>query len=205
MATAVPTTNARRGRLAAASTLAVVLALAACGPTEGGDPGAGGDAQGSVQVLAWDEGWRDGLQEELGFRYLVMEITADEAEAAQAWEDNVDDSLESREGAPDQPGIYGDPAAIDHETQALVVVSSGASSTCRVWVDDVRTTDGVVEVDLGREPADACTDDLAPYRVVLAVDRDRLPAPEELPVTAVDLPSENLRDVDGEVVDYPAG
>lgn len=41
--------------------------------------------------------------------------------------------------------------------------------------------------------------------MVLAVDRDRLPAVGDLPVERVDVPSQNLTDVEGRVVAHPVG
>jgi hypothetical protein len=186
--------------------LGLVLMLAACGEIPADGPGAGGGDE-PVFVLARDDGWRDGLMEAVGHRYLVMEVATDERAAQQAWSDNVPEGLPERAGPPDEPGVYVPFDEVDLETHAVVVVSSGTSSSCPAWPADVRLRDTHVEVDLATD-VDAgtpCTDDLAPYRVVLAIDRDRLPTPDALPIGDVDLPSENLTRVDGMMTAYPAG
>jgi hypothetical protein len=122
--------------------------------------------------------------ESAGPRYLLIEVATGAGVAQQAWDDNVPDGLTQREGAPDQPGVYVPLEEVDLETHAIVVVSSGTSSSCPAWPEDVRLTDSHVEVDLAADVgADAaCTDDLAPYRAVLAVERDRLPTTDALPI-----------------------
>jgi hypothetical protein len=176
-----------------------VVALVACG----GEGGAADDT--GVTVLAKADGWRDGVAEAGEHPYALLEIAADEAAAHEAWEANVPADLPVGDGAPEQPGVYRDLADVDLDGRALVVFHSGQSSSCPVWVEAIATFDDRVEVELGREPAEACTDDFQTYRMVLAVDQDLLPAPGELPVERVDVPSENLTDVNGRVVTYPVG
>lgn len=186
-------------------TVALVLAvlLAACG-TAGGPTAT--DVDEPVVVLARGDGWRDGLMDAVGLRYLVIEV-AEPGMARQAWEDNVTDGLPTASGPPDEPGVYVPFEEVDPTTHAIVVVSSGTSSSCPTWPADLRLRDSHVEVDLEMDvAADApCTDDLVPYRAVLAVERDRLPMSDALPLEDIDVPSENLTGVDGVVTPYPAG
>ncbi len=177
---------------------ALSLALAGCGPAQGG-------ADEGVTVLAKAEGWRPGLQQSAGFSYVLVEVAADADAAAQAWAENVPSSLSEREGDPAEPGIYAALETVDLSSQLLVVYSSGESGTCPAWVTDLATAEGRVAVTLDStaEPGGACTDDFRPYRLVLAVDRDRLPPLSELPVDRIDVPSANLTGVDGRVVRYP--
>lgn len=174
------------------------LVLAACG----GDVGSSGPDDGPVTVLARADGWRAGIEPSVGF--MLLEVAMDEGTALQAWADNVPNELPAADGdPPTEPGAFRSLDDVDFDMQAVVVVSSGGSSSCPPWVRDIRILDDRVEVSLAREAAEACTDDLHPYRLVLAVDRDRLPAPEALPVERVDVPSDNLTDVEGRMVAYP--
>lgn len=184
---------------------AALLLVGGCGEAvgPGGSDAPGNGEVGAVTVLAKADGWRDGLQESAGHPYLWIEVATDPATARQAWEDNVPTELPRGEGRPDEPGLYVPFEDIDLDTQALVVVSSGESGTCPAWVEDLRVLADRVEVDLGSVDELACTDDFNPYRLVLAVDRDRLPATDDLPLTTIDVPSENLTDVEGQMVRYP--
>lgn len=186
--------------------LGLALMLVACGEAPADGPGAG-DVDEPVVVLARDDGWREGLMEAVGHRYLVIEVATGERAAQQAWDDNVPDGLPDRTGSPDEPGVYAPFEEVDLETHAVVVVSSGTSSSCPAWPEDLRLRDAAIEVDLATdvEAGTPCTDDLAPYRVVLAVERARLPMPDALPIEDIDLPSENLTGVDGVMTAYPAG
>lgn len=185
--------------------IGLALALSACGaPTD--DIAADDGAVGSVEVLAKAEGWRPGLEDAAGHPYMLLEVAAEPDLAQQAWDDNVPDSLAEADGEPDQPGVYTHLDDVDLDEQVLVVLSSGESSTCPVWVDDITTVDDRVEVELARaaDADQACTDDFQPYRLVLAVDRDRLDR-DALPIERIDAPSENLTDVQGRAVVYPVG
>jgi hypothetical protein len=186
--------------------LGMALLLVACGDVPTEDPGTGA-ADEAVVVLAREDGWRDGLMESVGHRYLVIEVAAGAGVAQRAWDDNVPDGLGERDGPPDEPGVYLPFEEVDLQTHAIVVVSSGTSSSCPAWPDDLRVADSRVEVDLATDvDADApCTDDLVPYRAVLAVEHDRLPTADDLPIQDIDVPSENLTGVDGIMTGYPAG
>ncbi len=185
--------------------IGVALAISACGtPTD--DIAGDGGADRSVEVLAKAEGWRAGLADAAGQPHMLLEVAADAELAQRAWDDNVPDSLVEADGEPDQPGIYADLDDVDLDQKVVVVLSSGESSTCPVWVEDLSTVDDHLEVMLASvAPADqGCTDDYQPYRLVLAVDRDRLPV-DALPIERIDVPSENLLDVQGRAVVYPVG
>jgi predicted small secreted protein len=177
---------------------ALSLVLAGCDPTEGG-------AVEGVTVLAKAEGWRSDLQQSAGFSYVLVEVAADADTAARAWAENVPSALPDRAGDPAEPGIYRSLETVDFSSQVVVVYSSGESGTCPAWVTDLTVVEGklVVTLESTAEPGGACTDDFRSYRLVLAVDRDRLPALSELPIDRIDVPSENLVGVDGRVVLYP--
>ncbi|MEX2627152.1 MAG: hypothetical protein WD225_09715 [Ilumatobacteraceae bacterium] len=189
-------------RMAPAAAAIGMLLLAACGESGGTGSATGGDG---VVVLAKAEGWRDGLQEAAGHPYMLVEVASDRDSAQRAWDDNVPDDLPQADGDPAEPGVYGSLDEVDFDAQSVVVVSSGESGSCPAWVEELSTAEGRFEVRLATVAAEACTDDFRPYRMVLAVDRGRLPDPEDLPVDRVDVPSENLEDVEGQVVAYPVG
>ena len=71
-------------------------------------------------------------------------------------------------------------AEVDLDEQAVVLWSSGESGTCASWFAGVSTgPDGAVEVSQDGEGG-TCTSDFRPFQVVVAVDLDDLPAPEDL-------------------------
>jgi hypothetical protein len=107
----------------------------------------------------------------------VVEIVYDEETARAAWADNVPDGLPARSGHPVQVGIYGD-------------------------LDEVDGTLDVVETSAIPDRADGCNDSRVPYRVVLALDRDRLPEPDDLPMDEMRLDGRDL--TDALVTTYPA-
>ncbi len=159
-----------------------------------------------VVVLAKVDGWRDGLAQATGDPYALIEIV-DPAAAEQAWHDNVPADLPVADGDPADPGVYRPLAAdVDLDRSTLVVYSSGQSSSCPGWVDDLSFTEGRIEVALTTTagPGQPCTDDFQPYRLVLAVDSDVLPSSSQLPVERIDVVSDNLVDVAGRAVAYPA-
>lgn len=182
--------------LLAVMLLTLALLLAACGG------GVGGSGEGPVTALARADGWRSGIEASVGF--LLLEVAHDEGTALRVWTDNVPSELPADEGdPPTASGAYRSLDDVDFARQVVVVVSSGGSSACPPWVRDIRIVGDRVEVHLAREDAQACTDDFQPYRLVLAVDRDRLPDLDALPVERVDVPSDNLTDVEGRMVAYP--
>jgi hypothetical protein len=164
--------------------LITVLGLAAlvgCGPVTNLVAGAG------VTPLAKAEGWRDDLGPMLP-PFGILEIAYDRPTAEQLWADNVPEGLPEHQGDPEEPGIYGGHDEVDFDRQVVVVWSSGESSTCPGWLADVQVDDAGT-VQLEREDAagvfGACTDDYNPYRLVGAVDRDRVPPPGALPTEDV--------------------
>lgn len=159
---------------------ALVVLLAGCG-TDGG-------SSGGTVVLAKAEGWRDALStdESMGAYFAVVEVAYDEATARAAWGDAVPTGLAERDGEPRDFGRYGNPGDVDFEHQVLVVYSSGQSGACPGWPADIDLEGATVEITEGRHvPGDGCTDDYNAYRVVLAVDRARLPAESQLPTEQV--------------------
>lgn len=144
-----------------------------------GPPGEG------VETLAKASGWRDRLAEELG-QFAVFEVADDRETAEVAWRDNVPDDLETRDDElPADPGVYGALEQVDFEQQAVVVWSSGESGSCPGWLSDIDHAEVAVVVE--REASGGmCTDDYNPYRMVLAVDRERLPPPEDLSSAELD-------------------
>jgi hypothetical protein len=147
-----------------------------------------------LEPLVKASGWRDGLQTDA---FAVIEIADDREAAQRAWRDNVPDDLEPRDDElPAEPGLYRDLDEVDFDRQAIVVWSSGESGSCPGWLADIDTRDGVVHVE--RDATEqTCTDDYNPYRMLFAVDRDRLPPADELPHARLDgVP-------DGEIRSYP--
>jgi hypothetical protein len=154
-----------------------------------------------VTTLVKAEGWRDDLMPGLGDPYAILEVAFDRETAERAWGDNVPADLPEQTGDPADPGIYGSLDDVDFDRQVVAVWSSGESGTCPAWLDDVRVLDdGAVAFTLGSAapPGTACTMDYRPYRMVLALDRDAAPSPD-------DLPAEDVTGVpDGLVTAYPA-
>lgn len=175
-----------KGRSLAGAVL-VVLAVPGCGAAVAGGAGAGEDPTPGVVVLVKADGWRSEWGEATLFEYhAIAEVAFDEATARAAWDDSVPADLPERDGEPREAGRYGDLADVDFAEQALVVYSAGQSGSCPAWISDVAFTNGTVELtEDSHVPGDACTDDYRAYRLVLAVDRDRLPRPEDLPTERV--------------------
>ncbi len=163
-----------------------------------------------VQILAKADGWVVS-QAAIGPFYAVVEVAYDEIAAAQAWENNVPADLAQRSGDPARPGLYGGLEDIDFDREALVVYSSGQSGTCPEWVTGIEfTTEGVVQITttfksdaVAPGGVLACTADYVPYRIVLAIDRDKLPPISALPTTRVLINGEQLGG-GGLVTTYPA-
>ena len=91
------------------------------------------------------------------------------------------------------PGRFGDLDDVDFDTQALLVWSSGdAGDACATWLANIRTIvrddETRVNVELGeKEPRrGVCPASYKPYRMLYAVDRDRLPAPDALPIDDIE-------------------
>jgi hypothetical protein len=183
-----------RGRRCAAAAVLTVAAGTGCGgPTADG-----------VTTLAKADGWRSALasDEVLGGYHALAEIAYDEATARTAWQDAVPDGAPERSGEPREPGVYGDLDDVDFAGQVVVVYSSGQSGACPGWLADISVEDGTVQLAEGRHmPGNGCSDDYNPYRLVLAVDRDRVPAEDDLPTEDVFVDG---RDLAGLITAYPA-
>jgi hypothetical protein len=84
---------------------------------------------------------------------------------------------------------------VDWDRQALVLWRSGESGSCPETLVDVDVVDGAVRVATERDtgPNMACTDDYNPYRMVAAVDRDRLPDADALPADLDGVPDGQAR------------
>lgn len=111
----------------------VLVAGAACGAV--------GD---DVRPIAKVEGWApsavaafDGAQP-----FAVVEVVFDRESAEKALRDTIPDDLEQRTGEPRNPGLYGSLDAVDFESHAIVLWSSGESGTCPGWLADLAQEDG---------------------------------------------------------------
>jgi hypothetical protein len=109
--------------------------------------------------------------------------------------------LVRRTGDPTLPGLYGDLADIDFDREALVVYSGGQSGTCPEWLTGLEVTElGTVQLTTTSTPTlfatvhgervGICTGDRNEYRLVLSIDRDRLPPISGLPTTRVQFDDE---------------
>ena len=188
-----------RGRGAAAAVLLAAL-LAGLAAGCGGSSTADG-----LTTLAKVDGWRAPLwnDEELSAHFALVEIAYDEETARAAWRENVPERLPQRSGEPREAGRYGSFADVDLEEQVLVVYSSGQSGSCPGWLADLSVEEGIVLLEREEHaPGMACTDDYNAYRVVLAVDRDKVPAADELPTERALIDDLELSVL---VTAYPAG
>jgi hypothetical protein len=137
--------------------------------------------QDPVVPLMKAPGWREALGEPLP-PFAVIEIAYDRDTAARAWRENTDSGLPRRTGRPVEPGIYGDLDDVDFTTHAVVVWSSGESSSCPEWPANLRfhaPDTLVVRLDRPGTVRD-CTSDYAPYRMLAVVHREHLPPPDRL-------------------------
>lgn len=157
------------------------------------------DEDGPVRTLATVTGWREGLERDHpGF--ALLEIADDREAAERAFTDNVPDDLPAVDGDPSEDGLHAGLDTVDWDRETVVVFSAGRSGSCPVWIEDVRVDDGSVSVTEATPTRGGCTDDYNPFRAVLAVDRDRLPAVDELP-----LPVNEGFPEGSEAVVYPTG
>ena len=152
-----------------------------------------------VTPLAKVEGWRPGL--EVGNLYAVFEVAYDRATAEQAWRDNVPAALQARnDELPAEPGRYATLDDVDFDRQVVVVWSTGESGSCPEWITDITTVQNEVRVATDAT-AEVCTSDYNPYRMLVAVDRDRVPAAGDVDRATLDLEVEP----DTVVSAYPYG
>ncbi|WP_052665229.1 hypothetical protein [Nitriliruptor alkaliphilus] len=159
------------------------------------DPPPSYDPDGPVRTLATVPGWRDDL-DPLGDG--ALEIAYDREVAERAFAENVPDDLPRDAGHAAEDGLHADLDTVDWDREVLVIWSGGRSGSCPVWVEDVHLDGDRVAVAVASPSEGACTADFNPFRAVLAVDRDRLPTEDALPMPVGDRP-------DIEAVPYPAG
>lgn len=178
--------------------VALVAATAGCSLVPGAAPVAG------VTVLAKADGWSPSVDDErFGGYVAIVEVAYDQDAARAAWDATVPADLVERSGEPREAGRYGSLDDVDFEEQVLVVFSGGQSGACPSWLSDLAVDGGTVEMSRGEHvPGDGCTDDYNAYRLVLAVDREKLPASDRLPTEDVLVDG---RDLAGLVTAYPAG
>ena len=157
------------------------------------DPPPDLDPAGPVVPLAKADGWRDDL--DIDAYHALIEIAYERDTAERAWTDNVPAELPQRAGLPARVGVYATLNEVDFARQAVVVWTAGQSGSCPQWLADLRTrADGTVRLDTAAAGGGVCTDDYNPYRMLLAVDRDRLPDPAALPTTSgEDIPDALVR------------
>jgi hypothetical protein len=168
--------------LALAAAVAAVAAYAAFVVLAGDD-----EVDAEVGALARDNGWRPELGGPFPGPAAILEVAYDRETAEEAWRENVPDELPERTGDPDRPGVYGSLDDVDFDREVVVVWSAGGSSSCPPWLARVETdAAGTVTLETDAAEAEACTDDYSPYRMLLAVDRERLPAADDLPTEDVD-------------------
>jgi hypothetical protein len=144
------------------------------------------DTHDSARPLVKAEGWRAHLGSPPPF--AILEIAFDREAAERAWRENTPGGLPRRSGAPAMLGLYGVLDDVDFSRQAVVVWSSGQSSTCPAWLAGVDVDhDGTVVIEIGDTAGrfGDCTADYRPYRMIVAVDQDRLPPPSRLPTVNV--------------------
>ena len=179
--------------------VALVAATAGCSLVPGAAPVADG-----VTVLAKADGWSPSVDDErFGGYFAIVEVAYDRDAARAAWDAVVPAGLVERSGEPREAGRYGSLDDVDFEEQVLVVFSGGQSGGCPGWLGDVSADDGQVLLAERRHmPGNGCTDDYNAYRLVLAVDREKLPAADRLPTEDVLVDG---RDLAGLVTAYPAG
>lgn len=152
----------------------VALAMTACG-------GGTANLAQPVAPLAKVDAWRSDFE---AFPALV-EVAYDRPTAEQAWRENVPGGLPRRGGEPPhEEGVYADLADVDFDSHAVIVWSSGQSGfDCWGWLSDIQTQGSAVKLTTDAAH-DSCTDDYNAYSMVLAVERNRLPPQNVLPVTA---------------------
>jgi hypothetical protein len=144
------------------------------------------DAHDSARPLMKADGWREHLGSSPPF--AILEIALDRETAERAWSENTPYGLPRRSGRPAKSGLYGSLDDVDFSRQAVVVWSSGQSSTCPGWLAGVDVDeDGTVVVEVSNTAGrfGDCTDDYRPHRMLLAVNQDRLPPIGHLPTVNV--------------------
>jgi hypothetical protein len=123
----------------------------------------------------------------------TLEFAVDPETAVALWDEHVSDELPRGRGEPFGEGIYGDLDSVDFDRQ-VVALWWGTEATCPQAVTDVRSPDrATVELHTTEEDH-ACLDMATSFRMLLAIDRDRLPEVSELPVNLVEVTDGHRRD-----------
>lgn len=136
------------------------------------------------------------VNDRVDFAELAVAFDADAG--AQLWDAAVPADLPHASDVTDA-GRHGNPDSVDWDQQALALWRSGQSGSCPETLVDVAVADnGTVEVAIDRDtgPGLGCQEDYNPYRMVLAIDRDHLPATDALPAELEGVPR-------GEVTTWP--
>lgn len=160
-------------------TLAALLVLPSCDARRPADT-----VEGAVVALAKAKGWRTEFTRDLNLPHPLLEIAFDGSTAARAWDENVPDDLKSHEEHSVEPGLYGSLDDVNFETHAVAVWTSGESGTCpETVVRILPRVDGRIDIHTYARGG-VCSDDFSYYRMVLAVERSRLPVEDDLPAEA---------------------
>ena len=127
---------------------------------------------------------------------VSLAIAFDPQAAQAAWDEHVPDDADEASSPSSGPGVYAELGEVDFDDQVLAVWYSTESSGCPEWLDGVSTGPlwGVrVHVEDDRN---ACLDDIVIYSMLVAVEREQLPSPE-------DLPTDHVTGAGGTVTSYP--
>ena len=132
-----------------------------------------------VDALAKVQGWRDDGSSTAS-PVAVIEIAPDRQTAEAMWNDTVPTDLPTTDAVPHDPGVYGDLDDVDFDHQVVVLISSGESSSCPMWISTIATGDDDTIAARTQRSGNTCTADFSYYREIVAVDRDALPPTDEL-------------------------
>ena len=134
---------------------------------------------------------------------VTLELAFDHDTAELLWGKHVPDDLPRRRGEPYRAGIHGDIDRVDFDNQAIALWWGG-EATCPQSVTDVQLS-GRSTVELHTtEEEPTCADMEVSFRMVLAIDRDRLPNVSQLPGNLVVVTDGNRRHA-GQVVPFTDG
>ena len=123
----------------------------------------------------------------------TLEFAVDPETAVALWDEHVSDELPRGRGKPFGEGIYDDLDSVDFDRQ-VVALWWGTEATCPQAVTDVRSPDRATVELHTTEEGHACLDMATSFRMLLAIDRDRLPEVSELPVNLVEVTDGHRRD-----------
>ena len=177
----------RTRRIVVAAVVVLSLGLGGCGLVESAL-----GQRGSVQTLAKNYDMPEGF---LGSARdaATLEFAVDPETAVALWDEHVSDELPRGRGKPFGEGIYDDLDSVDFDRQ-VVALWWGTEATCPQAVTDVRSPDRATVELHTTEEGHACLDMATSFRMLLAIDRDRLPEVSELPVNLVEVTDGHRRD-----------